>query len=143
MPFEISFNKDASQLWVVFSGVLTIDDIRESWSKRTENETLFKKARFIVADYSQASMELLDTTDTRMGAEWPINAAQVNPNITLISILLGDLEFGRARQWGSFVELKSKGDIPWEFIFVKSKNECEEYLRMANLRGPKNFDGDH
>lgn len=128
MAFEISFRESHTQLWVVFSGTVTIDEIRDSWSRRIADEALFRMVRFMVADYSGADMRLLGTSDAENGAAFPQEALRINPNVTLISILPTNLEFGRARQWATYTEMKHRSDLPWEMVFVRTRAECMEEL---------------
>lgn len=131
MPFDVSYRENDTQQWISFSGELAIEEIEASWTKRTGDRTRFEHIKYLIADYSGASMKKIGHADVKRGSVWARTASSLNPRVTLISILPGALEFGIGRMWAGLV-----GDIPWEMVFVRSQEECREYLekRRTPLR---------
>ena len=125
MSYEIIFKENNMQLWVVYSGTIKIDEIAESWEQRTSNVERFKEVRFIIADYSQASLKLITEDDVKKGSKWPKKAAMINPNITLIALQPHDLEYGLGRMWATYSDT---GEYPWKFINIKSHDELNKIL---------------
>lgn len=124
MAYEIKFKENNTQLWVVYTGDITIGEIEDSWIERTTDIERFKQVEKIVADYSNASLKQLSTEDVIKGAQWTKNAAKLNPNITLIAFQPSDLEYGLGRMWDAYT---TDSEFKWKLVQVKSE---EEVIRL-------------
>lgn len=125
MAYEISFKEESSQLWVVYSGDLTPDEIEEAWRDRLADAARFKQVRYIVADYSAASLKLFTHEDVVRASAWPKRAARINPNITLVALMPQDLEYGMSRMWATYADYEGN---PWKYQHVRSTQEALEII---------------
>lgn len=125
MAYKIDFKNNASQLWVHYSGTLEPGEIEASWVERTGDEARFKKVKYIIADYTDASLKALTTDDVKTASKWPELASRINPDITLIAIMPHQLEYGLSRMWGAYAESET---MPWKLVYLKSINELNGVL---------------
>lgn len=54
--------------------------------------------------------------------------AAINPNITLIAIVPGPLEYGLSRMWQTYSSFYEPEPLQWETVIVKTREEANSLI---------------
>lgn len=125
MNYTVSSRNNGLELWVNYHGKLTASDIDAAWEERLQDKEVFSNARFLVADYSEASMAGISMEELRRLAEWPEIAMQFNPDVTMVILQTEDLNYGLSRVWHAHSGFDR---LTWRVVFVKTAEDLEAYL---------------
>ena len=137
MAYAIPVSSDGLTMTCIYKGDVTLAEMTRSVEDRLSfgGGTVFSKIRFSVGDYTEANMRLLSKSDIAMMAKMANGAVTKNPEVVIIGIMPGDLEFGISRM------LQAKTDrLSIRSFVVRSREECETLI--ASLLGSQEAEGE-
>ena len=131
MSFEISVEKARTAIIIRYEGDVSFATWLQAHAAMTalDDGEALRNARFIVADFTQATLASFSTKDmTGRSVDLIMKTTTFNADLTIVTIAPGNLEYGMIRMLQSYVEDRS----PWQSHLVKSRDECDELLlRLA------------
>lgn len=124
MPYEITYEFEDVLLRVDFEGTVDAETLDRSMDDRLQDPERFKRVRVMVLDFTRADMKGLVPRDLREDVPKTERMVALNPDIDLIGIMPGALEFALSRVWMVYAE-----KLPWRPHLLTSPAEAEELIK--------------
>ena len=120
MSYKITTAHDDLVMYVIYIGDVHFEDIEQSYAERIVHPA-FKHIKAIVIDSVHCNPASLTAEDIRKDVKIAQEVAKVNGDLTMISVMPDPLAYGISRMW----TMISSGELPWESVIVKSREEAE------------------
>ena len=86
----------------------------------------FIHAKMLVADYTDSVVAPATSTEAVKQFAYAVkDAARINPNITFVVIMPGNLQYGLARMLDSYTH-----GISWQKHIVRTEAECQKLIEL-------------
>ena len=121
---QIKMSHNCKVMRVIYSGPLSLEDTQDSITARIDHDggQALKNIKVMVIDLTDARST---STDIRTEVSFYSELAKINPNLILIGIAPGELEYGLCRQWQTYAEIEM---LPLRNFLVRTKEEANRII---------------
>jgi hypothetical protein len=122
MAFEVKFIDGGEGLIFVASGKAHASELI-AINREIYSEAYLMKQKYQLVDLTGAESIQVEERDIRQLAEMDKEAAAVNPEIKIVVVAPGDLEYGMARMWLAHVD---EGEL--ESRVFRTREEADRWI---------------